>query len=83
MWEKIRVVFTIPELRQKIFLTLLFLAIYRIGWQIPLPVVDLQKMTAFAKTAVTPPRTGKMLDKTKAYDLARHRVRVMRATPSK
>ena len=35
MWEKIRVVFTIPELRQKILLTLMFLAIYRIGWQIP------------------------------------------------
>ena len=40
MWEKIRVVFTIPELRQKILLTLLFLAIYRVGWQIPLPVID-------------------------------------------
>ena len=40
MWEKIRVIFTIPELRQKIFLTLALLAIYRIGWQIPLPVVD-------------------------------------------
>ena len=35
MWEKIRVVFTIRELRQKILLTLLFLAIYRVGWQIP------------------------------------------------
>jgi preprotein translocase subunit SecY len=40
MWEKIRVVFTIPELRQKILLTLFFLAVYRIGWQIPLPIVD-------------------------------------------
>ncbi len=40
MWEKIRVVFTIPELRQKILLTLALLAIYRIGWQIPLPIVD-------------------------------------------
>lgn len=40
MWEKIRVVFTIPELRQKILLTLLFLAIYRVGWQVPLPIVD-------------------------------------------
>ena len=29
-----------PELRQKILLTLLLLAIYRIGWQIPLPIVD-------------------------------------------
>ena len=40
MWEKIRVVFTIPELRTKILVTLLFLAIYRVGWQIPLPVVN-------------------------------------------
>jgi len=47
MWEKIRVVFTIPELRQKIFLTLGLLAIYRIGWLIPLPVVDAAKMTHF------------------------------------
>lgn len=47
MWEKIRVVFTIPELRQKILLTLLLLAIYRVGWQIPLPIVNTQKMTAF------------------------------------
>ncbi|MDG2206664.1 MAG: preprotein translocase subunit SecY [Pirellulales bacterium] len=46
MFEKIRIVFTIPELRQKIFLTLLFLAIYRVGWQIPLPVVNQQAMTA-------------------------------------
>jgi len=47
MWEKIRVIFTIPELRQKILLTLAFLAIYRIGWQIPLPIVNTEQMTAF------------------------------------
>ncbi len=33
--EKLRVIFTIPELRQKILLTLGLLAIYRIGWQVP------------------------------------------------
>ena len=44
MWEKIRVVFTIPELRQKILLTLLFLAIYRVGWHITLPMIDQKKM---------------------------------------
>ncbi len=44
MWEKIRVVFTIPELRQKIFLTLLFLAIYRVGYWISLPMVDQAKL---------------------------------------
>jgi len=48
MIEKIRVIFSIPELRQKILLTLLLLAIYRVGFQIPLPIVDQTKMTAFA-----------------------------------
>ncbi|HIQ21243.1 MAG TPA: preprotein translocase subunit SecY [Planctomycetes bacterium] len=51
MWEKIRVIFTIPELRQKILLTLLFLAVYRIGWQIPLPIVDTTRMREFFETA--------------------------------
>ncbi len=43
MWEKLRVVFTIPELRQKVLLTLFLLAVYRVGWQIPLPIVDTGK----------------------------------------
>ncbi len=51
MWEKLRVIFTIPELRRKILLTLLLLAIYRVGWQITLPVVDRKKMTQFFDTA--------------------------------
>ena len=50
MFEKIRTVFTIPELRQKILLTMLFLAIYRIGWQIPLPIVDPVKMIQKSQT---------------------------------
>lgn len=40
MWEKFRAIFTIPELRMKILFTLLLLAVFRIGYQIPLPVVD-------------------------------------------
>lgn len=40
MWEKLRVVFTIPELRQKIFLTLVMLAVFRVGAKIPLPMID-------------------------------------------
>lgn len=40
MLEKIRVIFTIPELRRKILLTLFLLCIYRVGWQIPLPIID-------------------------------------------
>ncbi|HEY4760367.1 MAG TPA: preprotein translocase subunit SecY [Thermoguttaceae bacterium] len=46
MWEKVRVIFTIPELRQKILLTLLLLAIYRVGYQILLPLVDHKQMSA-------------------------------------
>ena len=37
-------IFKIPELRQKILITLLFLVIYRIGFHVPLPVVDQNKM---------------------------------------
>jgi preprotein translocase subunit SecY len=48
MWEKIRVVWQIPELRQKILLTLGLLAIYRLGFQIPLPIVDPVKVQAAA-----------------------------------
>jgi preprotein translocase subunit SecY len=48
VFEKLRIVFTIPELRQKILLTLGLLAIYRVGWQVPLPIVDPKAMTAFA-----------------------------------
>ncbi|GAB6164812.1 preprotein translocase subunit SecY [Thermostilla marina] len=44
MFEKIRVIFTIPELRRKLLLTILLLGIYRIGWHIPIPGVDTAKM---------------------------------------
>ncbi len=40
MWEKVRIIFTIPELRQKILLTLALLGVYRIGYQIPLPMIS-------------------------------------------
>jgi preprotein translocase subunit SecY len=41
---KLKAIFIIPELRQKVLLTLLFLAIYRIGYSIPLPFVDQRVM---------------------------------------
>lgn len=47
MWEKLRVVFTIPELRKKILFTLGMLAVYRVGWHIPLPVIDPERMAEF------------------------------------
>lgn len=51
MWEKLRVVFTIPELRKKILFTLGLLAVYRVGWQIPLPIIDQAQMTEFFKSS--------------------------------
>ncbi len=47
MISKIRVIFSIPELRQKILLTLGLLAVYRIGWWIPLPIIDVAEMKNF------------------------------------
>jgi preprotein translocase subunit SecY len=44
MWEKFRAIFTIPELRQKIFFTLILLAVFRVGYQIPLPIIDQAEM---------------------------------------
>jgi preprotein translocase subunit SecY len=51
MWEKIRVVFAIPELRKKILFTLGLLAVYRVGWQIPLPIVDQTQMSEYFKAS--------------------------------
>ncbi len=48
MWKKMRVVWQITELRQKILLTLGLLAIYRLGFQIPLPIVDQDVVNAAA-----------------------------------
>jgi preprotein translocase subunit SecY len=44
MFEKIRTIFTIPELRRKVLLTLFMLAIYRVGWQVYLPIVNPDEM---------------------------------------
>jgi preprotein translocase subunit SecY len=46
MWEKFRAIFTIPELRQKIFFTLALLAVFRVGYQIPLPIIDQAALNA-------------------------------------
>jgi len=39
MFEKLRVIFSIPELRKKVMLTIGLLAVYRIGFHIPLPMI--------------------------------------------
>ena len=46
MLEKIAVIWKIPELRTKIGLTLLMLAIYRVGFQIEVPILDVAKVQA-------------------------------------
>jgi preprotein translocase subunit SecY len=63
MLEKLRVVFTIPELRQKILLTLGLLAIYRIGFKLPLPIID---QAALAKTS-TGGTFGEFMDKVAVF----------------
>jgi preprotein translocase subunit SecY len=44
MPDKFAAIFIIPELRQKVLLTLLFLAIYRVGYSIPLPFIDQREL---------------------------------------
>ena len=44
MLAMIATIFKIPELRRKIFITLLFLMVYRIGYYVPLPMIDQAKM---------------------------------------
>ncbi|HRF00382.1 MAG TPA: preprotein translocase subunit SecY [Pirellulaceae bacterium] len=50
MLEKLRVVFTIPELRQKILLTLFLLAVYRVGYLIPMPMVDANQIQILSQS---------------------------------
>jgi preprotein translocase subunit SecY len=45
--SKLRAIFSIPELRQKIFITLLFLAIYRIGYYVPLPFINQERLAEY------------------------------------
>ncbi len=47
MWQKLRLVWQIPELRQKILFTLGMLAVYRLGYQIQLPFVDSAALARF------------------------------------
>src|SRR5205085_9284128 len=42
--NKLITIFKIPELAQKIGITLLFLVIYRVGFHVPLPMIDQTKM---------------------------------------
>ena len=46
MFSKLILLFRIPELRQKILLTLILLAVYRMGSWIPLPFIDQEVFTS-------------------------------------
>ncbi|MCH2116171.1 MAG: preprotein translocase subunit SecY [Pirellulales bacterium] len=51
MFEKLREVWMIPELRQKILLTLGMLGIYRIGFQVPLPITNTAAVEALKSSS--------------------------------
>lgn len=54
MLEKLIVIFKIPELRRKIFFTLLLLAIFRIGFHINLPMIDSARLANLESPADSP-----------------------------
>lgn len=43
------ILFKVPELQRKILMTAMFLAIYRVGFYIPLPIVDQAKLESWQK----------------------------------
>ncbi|MFQ5844825.1 MAG: preprotein translocase subunit SecY, partial [Planctomycetota bacterium] len=44
MFQSVANLFRIPELRKRIFFTLGLLAVYRIGWNIPIPGIDPERI---------------------------------------
>jgi preprotein translocase subunit SecY len=61
MLSKFITIFKIPELRQKILLTLGLLAVYRMGFAIPLPFIDQNEMTKALNDASTEGGMGSLL----------------------
>ena len=51
MFQSVANLFRIPELRTRIFFTILMLAVYRIGWNIPIPGIDPAKIRELADQA--------------------------------
>ncbi len=47
--NKLITIFRIPELARKIGITILFLAIYRLGYHVPLPIVDQKEIGRWAQ----------------------------------
>ncbi|MEW4489811.1 preprotein translocase subunit SecY [Thalassoglobus sp. JC818] len=61
MLSRLRTVFTIPELRQKIYITLILLAVYRMGFSIPLPFIDQAQFAETFKKMASQQGMGQML----------------------
>ena len=66
MLQKLRTIFTIPDLRRKVLLTIALLAVYRIGWQIPLPIIDQAQISEFAKSMASG-TMGQFLEKVSVF----------------
>ncbi|QQG45844.1 MAG: preprotein translocase subunit SecY [Candidatus Niyogibacteria bacterium] len=47
MWQKIKLIFTDPDLRKKILFVLAILIVFRLGAAIPIPGVDHERLAAF------------------------------------
>jgi preprotein translocase subunit SecY len=50
MFQKLTLLFRIPELRRKILLTLGLLAVYRMGFYVPLPFIDQDRLFNFQES---------------------------------
>lgn len=61
MLSRLRTVFTIPELRQKVVVTLILLAVYRMGFSIPLPFIDQATFAETFKKMASQDGMGQML----------------------
>src|SRR5919206_4488774 len=53
MFKTLANIFRVPELRNKVLFTLLMLAIYRIGYHVPIPGVDQQAFVELAQKQQT------------------------------
>jgi preprotein translocase subunit SecY len=53
-------IFKVPELRNKVLFTLFMLAIYRIGYHVPLPGVDQDRFAALAERGADDSAAGRM-----------------------
>ncbi len=60
MQKLITILFKVPELQRKILMTAMFLAIYRIGFYIPLPIIDQSALESWQKM-ISQGATGKVL----------------------